>query len=55
MPITTPYANVNSSPVLELKTRAIDSCKTQQPYTKGKSWETLHCHISDNKAIRKLH
>ena len=40
MPITPPYASVNSSPVWELRATAVDSNKTQQPHTKGKTWGT---------------
>ena len=40
MPIIHPYAVANYSPVWELRATAVDSCQTQQPHTKGKSWET---------------
>ena len=33
MPITPPYANVDSSPVWELRATAVDSYETQQPHT----------------------
>ena len=55
MPITPSYANVNSSPVWELRATAVDSCK-------GKSWEThpgwvvsLALSHPLYKEIRKLH
>ena len=41
MPMTPPYASLNTSPVWELRAQLwIDLCQTQQPHTKGKSWET---------------
>ena len=55
MPITPPYANVNSSPLWELRARAVHSYKTQQPHINekklGKPTQSglspLHCHIPD--------